>query len=85
MLVHLMSAGCSYQDAACRWGGTTGGECGDDVGVTVGPAAWALRLPEFGVYGTSENEERAYIQAGANEIGYRLRYPQRLQVKAAWG
>jgi hypothetical protein len=24
------------------------------------------------VCGTSENEERAYIQAGANEIGYRF-------------
>jgi hypothetical protein len=35
--------------------------------------------------GASENEEGAYIQAGVNEIGYRLRYPQGLQVKATWG
>ena len=36
------------------------------------PGAWVLRLLEFGVCGTSENEEGAYIQAGANEIGYRF-------------
>jgi hypothetical protein len=45
---------------------------------------WALRsVPQLGRF-ASENEEKAYIQAGANEIGCRLRYPQRLRVKAAW-
>jgi hypothetical protein len=41
--------------------------------------------PGIKVRDTSEIEEGAYIQAGANEIGHRLRYPQRLQAQAMWG
>jgi hypothetical protein len=35
------------QGRAYRRGGTTGRECSDDVGVTVGPGAWVLRLLEL--------------------------------------